>query len=183
MAQPAPAWHMPDFWTERDLESLPEDGHRYEILDGNLIVTPPASYEHQNISGNLFTILRIAAPAGWKVLAELGIRLPGGNLIPDLVVLKPGAAPSPDWHDPAHVGLVVEIASRSTETNDRNNEPLVYARAGIPAYWRIDRTGTLFVYSLVSEGTYGLVEIVKPGQTFKALYPFTVSFDAADLTR
>jgi Uma2 family endonuclease len=183
MAQPAPAWHMPDFWTERDLEALPEDGHRYEILDGNLIVTPPAGFEHQNISMNLALILNRASPAGWKVLAELGIRLPGGNLIPDLVALKPGAVPSPDWHDADHVALVVEIASKSTETNDRGNKPIVYAKAGIPAYWRIDRTGTLFVYSLVSEGTYGLVEIVKPGQVLEALYPFAVTFDAADLTR
>jgi Uma2 family endonuclease len=173
---------MPEFWTEEDLTALPEDGRRYEILDGNLIVTPPASYEHQNIGFNLAFRLRLAVPEGWKVLPEIGVRVPGGNFVPDVVVLKPGATPSVDWHKASDVALVVEIASPSTERHDRGDKAIAYAQAGIPAYWRIARDGTLYVHTLTDVGQYGIVEIVKPGQTWTALYPFEVTIDPEALT-
>lgn len=90
MAQPI--LKFPDYWSEADLGDLPADGHRYEIVDGSLLVTPPPLDSHQAISGNLYFILRTAAPAGWRVLYEVGVRVPGGNFIPDLVVLKPDSA-------------------------------------------------------------------------------------------
>ncbi|MGH3491262.1 MAG: Uma2 family endonuclease [Actinopolymorphaceae bacterium] len=71
----------PDFWTEDDLAALPDDGHRYEIIDGSLIVNPPSTSRHQSVVANLLAVLREAAPPGWRILHEVGIRVPGGNAI------------------------------------------------------------------------------------------------------
>lgn len=173
----APAYRFPDFWTEADLEALPDDGHRYEIINGSLVMTPPPTDGHQSIGVQLLLALRNAAPPGWRVLYELGVRIPSGNLIPDLVVLYPHAAREVDWRDPRDVALVVEVASPSTEDYDRTIKVLKYAQAGIPAYWRVARDGTVTVYALVAEAQYGIIATVKPGTTWKATFPFEVTLN------
>lgn len=172
---------FPDSWTESDLDALPDDGHRYEIVDGSLLVTPPTKDDHQGIGMNLAILLRQAAPEGWRVLYELGVRVPGGNLIPDIAVLKPGSAHSVHWRDASDVALVVEIASQSTEATDRSLKVIKYAEAGIPAYWRIARDGAVTIHSLADEGQYGIADIVKPGSELAVSYPFPVRLDPAAL--
>lgn len=179
MAQPAN--RFPDFWTEADLNTLPDDGHRYEILDGSLLVTPPPTDSHQGIGFKLAMTLQAAAPTGWRVLPELGVRVPGGNLIPDIVVLHPRAARDVTWREAADVALVVEVASPSTEINDRGNKTIKYAEAGIPAYWRVARDGTVTVHTLVDAAQYGIVTTVKPGSTWTAQFPFQVTLDPASI--
>lgn len=128
----APAYHLPDSWTEADLNALPDDGHRYEILDGSLLVTPLANGYHQSIEGDLYLALRKAAPPEWRVLTNIGVRVPAGNFVPDIAVVRAEADLSATWHDPDTVGLAVEIASKSTEVNDKGNKVIKYAEAGIP---------------------------------------------------
>ncbi|MPY82922.1 MAG: Uma2 family endonuclease [Actinophytocola sp.] len=175
MAQPA--YQFPDYWTEADLDSLPDDGHRYEILDGSLHITPLADGYHQSIGLALAVLLRTAAPSGCRVLPELGVRVPGGNFVPDLVVLEPGADLGATWHDPQQIALVVEVASPSTEVNDKTSKAFKYAEAGIPAYWRVARDGTITVHALVDQGQYGIVTTVKPGTTWTASLPFPVTLE------
>lgn len=76
-------YKVPDVWTEADLDSLPADGHRYEILDGCLHMTPLNDAYHQIAMGNLLYALSDAVPGGSEVLHGIGVRVPGGNLIPD----------------------------------------------------------------------------------------------------
>lgn len=173
----APAYRFPDFWTEADLDALPDDGHRYEIINGSLVMTPPPTDGHQSIGVQLLLALRDAAPKQWRVLYELGVRIPGGNLVPDLVVLYPHAAREVDWRDPRDVALVVEIASPSTEDYDRTIKLLKYAQVEIPAYWRVARDGTITVHALIAEAQYGIIATVKPGSTWKATFPFEVTLD------
>lgn len=179
MAQPA--YEFPDFWTEADLDRLPDDGHRYEICDGSLLVTPPPTDAHQSISTELLLALRTAAPSGWRVLPELGVRVPGGNLIPDIAVLYPHAARGVVWREPADVALVVEVASASTEINDKGTKALKYAQAGTPAYWRVARDGVTTVHALMDAAQYGIVATIKPGERWQAEFPFTVVVDPAAL--
>lgn len=179
MAQPV--YQFPDFWTEADLDVLPDDGHRYEILDGSLVVTPPPTDGHQSVGTALLVALRAAAPRGWRVLPELGVRVPGGNVIPDVVVLHPHAARNVTWREASDVALVVEVASPSTEVNDRGNKAIKYAEAGIPAYWRVARDGAVTVHALVDESQYGIIATVKPGATWIASIPFPVTLDPAAL--
>lgn len=172
-------YRFPDFWSEADLESLPEDGHRYEILRGTLIMTPPAHLYHQRQGHRLTRLLEDAAPPGWEVLPELGVRVLGGNFIPDVVALRPGAPPSV-WNESVDVGLVVEVASPSTSPFDRHIKLQVYAEAGIPSYWRLERDGTLIVHEL-DGAEYATVATVPPGETWTAERPFPVTVDPAAL--
>lgn len=172
-------YRFPDFWSEADLESLPEDGHRYEILRGTLIMTPPAHGHHQIRSFGLARLLHGAAPPGWRAVPELGVRVPNGNFVPDIVVLRPRTTVGV-WHESADVGLVVEVASPSTSPFDRHIKMQVYAEAGIPSYWRVERDGTLIVHEL-DGAEYATVATVPPGETWTAERPFPVTVDPAAL--
>ena len=62
-------------WTTADLAGLPDDGQRYEIIDGSLLVSPPPSPLHQLVAGRLAVFLRDAAPKGLDVVEAVGVRL------------------------------------------------------------------------------------------------------------
>lgn len=179
MAQPM--YSFPDYWGEADLNVLPDDGHRYEIVDGSLLMTPPPSQGHQRIGGNLFMALRLPVPRGWHVLYEIGVRVPGGNFIPDIVVLRPGAAANVDWSDPEDVALVVEIASRSTRVTDRTLKAAKYAEAGIPSYWRVDADGTVTIHTEPDGVDYRQTRVIRPGERVLIEQPFPVEVAPADL--
>lgn len=85
------------------------------------------------------------------------------------------------WRDPSDVALVVEIASPSTETADKSSKAVKYAEAGIPAYWRVARDGTIAVHALVADAQYGIIATVKPGQSWTATLPFPVLLDPSAL--
>ena len=171
----------PDVWTEADLDSLPDDGNRFEILEGSLLATPPRGGRHQYIGDELRGRLSSAAPPGWRVVTAIGVRVPRGNLIPDIVVLRAGADLDLTWHDAADVALVVEIASPSTETIDRGSKALKYAEARIPSYWRVAVDGTLTVHELAADAGHAVVATAAPGDTWTATQPFDVTITPADL--
>ena len=179
MAQPS--FSFPDYWGEADLDVLPDDGHRYEIVDGSLLMAPPPSQVHQRIGGNLFMALRLAVPDGWRVLYEIGVRVPGGNFIPDIVALRPGAAPNVDWSESDDIALVVEIASKSTRVTDRTLKAAKYAEAGIASYWRVDADGTVTVHTEPVDDEYTRSVTVRPGETRRIEFPFSVELVPADL--
>ncbi|WP_336670557.1 Uma2 family endonuclease [Tsukamurella sp. USMM236] len=179
MAQPT--YSFPDYWGEADLEDLPDDGHRYEIVDGSLLMTPPPSQGHQRIGGNLFMALRLAVPDGWRVLYEIGVRVPGGNFIPDIAALRPGAAPNVEWSESDDVALVVEIASKSTRVTDRTLKAAKYAEAGIPSCWRVDADGTVTIHTEPVDDEYTQAAVVRPGERVLIEQPFPVELVPADL--
>lgn len=179
MAQPT--YSFPDYWGEDDLNVLPDDGHRYEIVDGSLLMTPPPSEGHQGIGGNLFVALRLAMAHGSRVLYEIGVRVPGGNFIPDIVVLKPGVARNVVWRESEDVALVVEIASRSTRVTDRTLKAAKYAEAGIPSYWRVDDDGTVTVHSAPIDDEYTRTVTIRPGERVLVEQPFPIELAPADL--
>ena len=75
--------------------------------------------------------------------------------------------------------LVVEIESRSSRRDDRQLKPGLYAEAGIPAYWRVERHPEgphLHAYELV-DGAYREVSWVRPGVTWRTTSPFPVLLD------
>ncbi|WP_127504579.1 Uma2 family endonuclease [Actinoplanes solisilvae] len=131
-------WSAPDGrWTEPDLHLFPQDGHRYEIVDGCLHVSPPEPESHETLVRAVVTTLRSAAPPGWWVCDRLGVELAGSNLVPDVTVLRPRSSGA-IWCDPADVALVVEIETAATRRFDRLLKPSLYAENGIPSYWRVE---------------------------------------------
>ena len=159
-------------WTEPDLHLFPQDGHRYEIVDGSLHVTPPPAGPHESIVRALVTTLRGAAPDGWWVCARLGIACGASHLIPDVTVLRPESSGA-IWSDPADVALVVEVETAESRRYDRLLKPALYAEAGIPAYWRIEPGPALHVYDLTTDPGTPARHVTGPGLV-KLNTPFPV---------
>jgi Uma2 family endonuclease len=175
---------LPEYWTDEDLAALPQDGTRYEVIDGNLYMTPPAGESHQGPAARLLATLLAAAPPGWRVLHGIGLRIGEDRLIPDLVVLPPDTPKADNDYNDVEVikpALVIEVASRSTETIDRGNKMIVYAKAGIPSYWRVTREGIVHMHRLMEVGAYGMQATVKPGEPHDVLWPFPLTLDPAKL--
>ena len=129
--------------TYEDYAALPDDGRRYEIHDGELSVTPAPGTAHQQISGNLYVVLRAHLDAGVRgqvLYAPLDVILASTTVVqPDLVYIDPSRA-----HLVSRRGiegpptLAVEIISPSTPRIDRVTKLQLYARHGIPYYWIVD---------------------------------------------
>jgi Uma2 family endonuclease len=200
MAMPAAAYPPPSErrgpYTEADLDQTPADGYRYEIIDGSLHVTPPASDDHNECGDDIRAVLKAAAPPGWRAIHEVGIRTPAGNLVPDVAVLRPGAERGVIWREASDVALAVEIESPTTRRFDRRLKGQLYADAGIPAYWRVEQHPDgpqVHVYELTDDGSgadrddstplpfakraYTHVAWVRPGMTWQATVPFPVTID------
>jgi Uma2 family endonuclease len=126
-------------FTYDDLRSLPEDGHRYELFDGTLLVSAAPNRAHQRCVHRLGLLLEpLARGAGCEVLpGPLDVRLSENRVLePDLVVLRagPGAQQTID-EVPL---LVVEVSSPSTRSIDRDLKRRAYEERGVPSYWLID---------------------------------------------
>lgn len=144
-------------WVFAELEDLlPDGGNRYEVVDGNLVVSPPPSQAHQVVSARLAQALNDASPGGWIAVQELPLPLGTDGRIPDVSVVST-AAPlldrsrrlpvGPEWF-----GLVVEVVSPRTAKTDRFLKPAEYAAAGIPCFWRVELDPTPTVVGFRLDG-------------------------------
>ena len=127
--------------TRADLQHLPDDGHRYELIDGSLIVSPAPRHAHQVVLGNLYVLLRLACPPELQVvLAPFAVGLADDTEVqPDLL-----AAPRSQFTDrdlPGPPLLAVEILSPSTRRVDLLLKRDRYQAAGIASYWLVDPSG------------------------------------------
>lgn len=174
----APLLSAPDRpWIASDLHALPDDGHRYEIVDGGLHVSAPLDDHHQRLVDDIVTDLRTAVPPGWRAITRIGVHFGATWLVPDMTVLLPGSPPGGAWADPSDVALVVEVESPSSRRLDRCVKPGLYAEAGIESYWRIERTSNgsvAHLYTRAAAGHYELHRSVNPGQCVTAELPYAV---------
>lgn len=147
-------------WTYADYAALPDDGRRYEIIDGVLYMTPAPGFLHQVTVTRIGAFLSIHiefAGHGTVLVAPFDVELPGhSNLVqPDvLVILKAHmriiaasrAIGAPD--------LVVEVASPRTAGYDRRDKQDAYARAGVPEYWIADPIARTVELLVLDGGEY-----------------------------
>ncbi|HEU4642682.1 MAG TPA: Uma2 family endonuclease [Gemmatimonadaceae bacterium] len=130
-------------WTADMVRALPDDGNRYEVVDGELLVTPAPTWEHQAASRKLFLHLHgyLAAHAlGEAILAPADVEFADDRMVePDLFVvpLIDGRAPR-TWEEAGCVILAVEILSPSTARADRLVKRRLYQRLRVPEYWIVD---------------------------------------------
>lgn len=127
-------------YTIADLESFPDDGQRYEVLLGFLIVTPAPGLPHQLIE----TRLRVAladylGEAAYVVGPGVVERSPDTHLEPDLLVFPPPLPPTEEWTDLAGYWLAVEIYSPSSRRYDHDYKRDAYLALGVPEVWLVDR--------------------------------------------
>lgn len=129
--------------TYEDFLRFPDDGRRYEIIGGELFVTPAPISRHQIVVKNIAFILgpHVEACRGAQILwAPLAVVLSRHDVFqPDLLVILPERA-SIVKEDGIHGApdLVVEVLSPSTEERDRGIKLVAYARFGVGEYWIVD---------------------------------------------
>jgi Uma2 family endonuclease len=128
-------------WTRADLDRFPEDGIRYEVLDGDLLVTPLPAGIHLRLAPRLTVLISVYCQhhrIGF-VTAPGAVPYGDSELQPDIAaVLDPTLpidAPTADFPLPS---LVIEILSPSTKHRDRGVKRDAYLRWGIPEYWIVD---------------------------------------------
>ncbi|HKR48847.1 MAG TPA: Uma2 family endonuclease [Pseudonocardiaceae bacterium] len=170
-------------FTVHDLEAMPDDGHRYELIDGVLIVTPAPGWYHQESSAALLGQLRNACPAEFRVLAApFGVRTSVRNeLQPDILVAR--YVDLTPKNLPVAPVLAVEVLSASTALNDLNNKKAAYERMGVASYWVVDPEppGGLTVFELDSQGRYQEVARVCGDEKFTTERPFPITIIPARL--
>jgi Uma2 family endonuclease len=170
-------------WTVRDLDRLPDDGQRYELIDGVVVVAPSPTGLHQYVTGTLWQALHDAAPPGFTVLPGVGVVLAEDQCpIPDIVVLRSPVDYGMSQYPASAVVLAVEVVSPSTRSTDRFRKPAQYALAGIPTYWRVE-TDPIQILAYQSNGRGEYLEKAQAveGIPFIVDEPFAVEFDPAGL--
>jgi Uma2 family endonuclease len=147
--------------TYDDLRATPDDGRRYELLEGELCVTPAPSTTHQRISRNLQFILH--SHVSIRMLGEV-LYAPVDVILADTIVVEPdlifvasgrsaliserGIEGAPD--------LVVEILSPSTQQRDLGIKRQLYARYGVAHYWCVDPVARTLTELVLAGGEYTL---------------------------
>ena len=169
-----PDWGEP--FTVDDLERMPDDGRRYELIDGMLIVSPAPNIPHQRVATVLGILLEAACPDdlvvfGTRVNVRFSLR---SALEPDVTVAR--VADSRGVRLERTPLLVAEVLSPDSVLRDLNLKKAAYERFGIPSYWVVDpdlERPSLRAYELDS-GAYAEVAHVTRGEAFRASKPFEV---------
>ena len=133
--------HVPTF-TVDDLQSFPNDGNRYELLDGFVMVTPAPGFPHQLIVTRLTVALtNFLNPSGKAVVVGPGaVELrPKTHLEPDVLVLPAPTRGQQKWQDFKSWWLAIEVLSRSSRFYDREVKRDAYLALGVAEVWLVDR--------------------------------------------
>lgn len=179
----AEAWPSPGKpFTVAELDRMPDDGHRYELLDGVLVVSPRPGNPHQEVAAELLGLLRAACPAGLRALPEPAVQVSRTTeFAPDLVVIRQEQVTAAKCTEPPL--LVAEVRSPSTGLIDRNLKKAAYQRFGVPSYWVVipdQRTPELIAFEL-RDGHYEVAARVSGDEAFVARRPFGVEVVPARL--
>ena len=120
-----------------DLDGFPDDGNRYELLDGVLLVTPAPNQLHQVIATRL--ILAIGQVPGARVVGPGVVpRLPRTHLEPDVLVYPAWCPANCAWTRITEHWLAVEIFSPSSKIYDREFKRAAYFKLGVREVWLVD---------------------------------------------
>jgi Uma2 family endonuclease len=170
-------------FTVADLEAMPDDGNRYELIDGMLVVSPAPIWAHQEMCAAAFIELRLACPRHLRVvIAPFALRTADDSEVrPDILVGRFADLQGAKRLTVAPL-LAVETLSRSTRLHDGNTKKAFYERIGVPSYWLLDPTepGSLTVFAL-RDGTYEQVAHVEGDEAYTAVEPFPVTMVPARL--
>ena len=161
----------PKVWTYEDVQRLPEDGNRYEVIDGVLYVSPSPRQIHQLLSRRLqhFFYQFELENAGYVYNSPMDLLIQGGTpLQPDLMFLLPEqfSQIQEKWiQGPPH--LVVEILSPSTASRDRVKKLRKYASNGIPYYLLVDPDSQTLEVLQLSGASYLVAQSLEVGDRWE----------------
>ncbi len=184
----------PDLWpldrplTVDDLGAIQDDGLRYELWDGVLVVMPGPTHWHQELSHQIRAQIGRQLPSGWRARQEHWVEFGTRSRVlgPDTVVFRSEAVgPETDYLQSPDVVMVVEVESPSTRLYDRNTKKDRYSAAGVPIYVRVEvnklNAPTVVVQEL-RDGRYVELGRTEPGSgTVTIPHPVPIVIDAAAL--
>jgi len=133
-----------EYWTAEMVRVFPEDGKRYEVIGGELLVTPVPKWNHQRVVRELMMVLHpwtLEHGVGETLASPADIELePKGLVQPDLFVVPPfpDGHRGTEWSEITHLLLAVEVLSPSTAEQDRVKKRVLFSRTGVPEYWMVD---------------------------------------------
>ncbi len=161
--------------TYEDLVQIPEDGKRYEVIDGELFKTAAPMKKHQKLSKRLADLLYEQEKAGLGEMyyAPVDVRLYTNGIVqPDLLFLRQERLGI--YHPSGLVegapDLMVEILSPSTRGVDLVRKAALYAREGVPEYWVADPDAPALTIYALRDGRYEPVP-AEPGTARSEVLP------------
>ena len=170
-----------------DLLSMPDDGRRYEIHGGELVMVPAPIMRHQFAALEIVTVLNdyrrrsggLAVPAPFDVVFD-----EHDVLQPDVVFFRAERLHLLDPDGPARAApdLVVEVLSASTAQLDRGRKMRTFARYAVPEYWIVDplhRRIEVHVLDRDAGDAYRRAQAAAPGDTVRSVVLPGLTFDAA----
>ena len=173
-------------FTVAEQDRMPDDGHRYELLDGVLVVSPRPTTVHQAVAvqhaGRLASMLAGQCPEDLLVVPEPAVQLDARTeFASDLVVVPLDEVGDAKFMTPPL--LVVEIRSPSTALFDLNRKKAAYEKFGVPSYWIVNPDPArpeITVFEL-RDGSY--VTEATSTQAVTVTRPFPVTVSPAQLTK
>ncbi len=167
-------------FTYGDLEDLPDDGNRYELSFGSLIVTPAPSTRHQALAAAMAAFLHARKLPSQRVLVEAElviqddvVKRPDLQVVHESLVGGQSVVGVPD--------LVVEIHSPATRVLDLTEKRLVYAQAGVPSYWLIDPDAMALTILELADDDYFERAVLGPGMELAVNLPFGMTVSASSI--
>ncbi|MFC6080723.1 Uma2 family endonuclease [Sphaerisporangium aureirubrum] len=182
-----PEWLIPPAggFTADDLDHFPQLPAHTELLDGSLVFVSPQASFHPLMVSLLEHGLRSSAPDDVRVRREMSVVLGRRQRPePDIIVIRDTADLGPDTtaYQAADVLLAVEVVSPDSEIRDRERKPQLYAQAGIPHFWRIEREAEPTAYIHARDprtGEYTIIDVHRGA--FKVDVPFPVEIDLNEI--
>ena len=163
-------------------------GHRVELIDGQLVVSPSASLSHSSAIDTLIeALIDVKREHGWRFHTNLTVHIATTRerLIPDLMIAPKDA---PGYGDnellASGVLLVAEVVSPSSRRQDRVAKPRAYAQGQIPLYLLIDQIAepaTVTLFSNPAGDGYQVCQQAQAGEHVRLPVPFDISLDAETL--
>lgn len=183
MASEAPGLPHGRPLTRADLDTMPDDGHRYELLDGILIVSPAPRIVHQRVLFNLSHLVRTACPPTLEVLfAPVDVVLADDTVLqPDLIVAATDDFTERDL--PVAPVLAVEVLSPSTRSYDLLLKKERLQRAGCAHYWVVDPDTLSMTAWELRHGAYVETARASGDEAFVVTAPFGLTVSPAELVR
>lgn len=172
----------PGRFTRADLDAMPDDGRRYELLDGAIVVAPAPGKRHQIAVTGLWQLLQAAAPEGVRALvAPFDVALPTGDVLePDVLVAHDRLIRDTDV---SQLLLAVEVLSPSSRRRDVGDKLTAYQDAGVPSYWVVDPVDPRLRVWELREGSYVEVADVSGSEEWTAATPYPVTVRPDDLLK
>lgn len=169
--------------TRADLDALPDDGLRHELIDGTFVMSPSPGRPHQRMALSIAVALRAAVAASdlEVLIAPFDVVL-GPNVVePDIIV-----APRSDFTDrdlPVAPLLAVEVRSSSTAWLDQGRKRTLYEEHGVASYWLADPSVPSITILELRQGRYVQVATATGDETVAVDAPAHLTLNPAVLAR